>query len=231
MDTKKFAGFTPAAAEYLFELSNNNNKEWFTANRSRYEQNLLVPFQLLVSALADTMLVIDEQIEVRPQVGKTLSRMHRDTRFSANKMPYKPGMWLAFSRKDKDTKDMPGFFFEFTPFQYRFGMGCYMAAKSTMDNYRILIARDEKSFFKTVAFLEKPQPLAVCGELYKRPLKNDCSEKLQTWYQRKEIYLMCERQLDDLVFSAGLTDALATSFKAAAGFYRLLLKAAQGGAM
>ena len=218
-----------AAAEYLFELANNNNKQWFADNRPRYETLLLEPFRQLVTSLAPTLLAIDDQIEVRPAIGKTLSRMHRDTRFSNNKEPYKTAMWLSFSRKDKDYPDLPGFFFEFTPMIYRFGMGCYMATKPFMDSYRKILLRDEKSFLKMVQLLDDPQqPLEVCGETYKRLLKNDGSLALQSWYQRKEIYLMCERPLDELVFSAQLPDYLASSFKTAEPLYQLLLTAAQG---
>ena len=229
MKQTKFAEFSLAAAEYLFELANNNNRDWFDTNRPRYETHLLKPFRALVEALTDTMLTIDEQIEVRPAIGKTLSRMHRDTRFGHNKEPYKTAMWLSFSRKDKTAQTLPGFFFEFTPLMYRFGMGCYMAPKPFMDSYRKILLQDEGAFFKIVKFLQQPQqPFAVCGESYKRLLKNDGSPALQPWYQRKELYLMCERQLDDLVLGAELSGYLADSFTTAAPLYQLLLTAAQG---
>jgi len=228
MDNTKFNGFSFAAAEYLFELANNNNRDWFQNNRPRYETLLLQPFRALVGSLTETMLMIDEQIETRPVIGKTLSRMHRDTRFGHNKEPYKTAMWLSFSRKDKAAQVVPGFFFEFTPLLYRFGMGCYLAPKPFMDSYRKILLRDESAFLKTTQFLKNPQqPFKVCGETYKRLLKNGGSMALQPWYQRKELYLMCERPLDDLVFGPKLIAYLADEFTAASPLYRLLLTAAQ----
>ena len=228
MKQTNFAGFSLAAAEYLFELANNNNRDWFESNRPRYETLLLQPFKALVETLTDTLLAIDEQIEVRPAIGKTLSRMHRDTRFSQNKEPYKTAMWLSFSRKDKTMQTLPGFFFEFTPLMYRFGMGCYMAPKPFMDSYRKILLQDEGAFLKMTQFLKKPQqPFEVCGETYKRLLKNTGSLALQPWYQRKEIYLMCERPLDDLVLGSKLTSYLADSFTSAASLYQFLLSVAQ----
>ena len=40
--------FSPAFFKFLDELSKNNNKEWFDANRSRYENDVKKPFRALV---------------------------------------------------------------------------------------------------------------------------------------------------------------------------------------
>lgn len=80
-----FTGFTQAGLTFLQELRQNNDKEWFEEHRDIYQQHLLEPMRKLVEDLSQDMVVIDDLFEVRPAIGKTISRMHRDTRFSKDR--------------------------------------------------------------------------------------------------------------------------------------------------
>jgi uncharacterized protein (TIGR02453 family) len=44
--------WAPAAIEFLRELEANNNREWFKANRDRYDRDLLAPAQTLAEQLS-----------------------------------------------------------------------------------------------------------------------------------------------------------------------------------
>ncbi|MDX5320520.1 MAG: DUF2461 domain-containing protein [Bacteroidota bacterium] len=75
---------------FLIDLSANNTKEWFTANKKRFEQA-----KKEVAQLVDTL--IQELAKEEPAL-KDLSakdcmfRIYRDVRFSKNKEPYKTNM-------------------------------------------------------------------------------------------------------------------------------------------
>ncbi len=43
----------PEALEFLRELEDNNDRDWFKANRSRYDQHLLEPTRALAAQLSD----------------------------------------------------------------------------------------------------------------------------------------------------------------------------------
>lgn len=81
--------------QFLRELSDNNNKEWFAANKSRYLAAQQV-WNTFCEQLIREMAVWDESL-----AGLTLRdctwRIYRDTRFSQNKLPYKThfGVFLA----------------------------------------------------------------------------------------------------------------------------------------
>ena len=47
------AMWPPAALDFLRELEDNNDREWFRANRARYDGDLLAPAKALAAALAD----------------------------------------------------------------------------------------------------------------------------------------------------------------------------------
>src|SRR5207248_3719083 len=63
-----FSGFPPEAVEFLRELEANNDREWFKANRSRYDEHLVAP----AAALSDDLAALG-----RPR----LFRPWNDTRF------------------------------------------------------------------------------------------------------------------------------------------------------
>ncbi len=43
----------PEAVEFLRELEDNNDRDWFKANRARYDEHLVAPGRALVAALGD----------------------------------------------------------------------------------------------------------------------------------------------------------------------------------
>jgi hypothetical protein len=57
------------------------------------------------------------------------------------------------------------------------------------------------------------------GEKYKRIIDKIKPEKIQDWYQRRNLYLVCNRKIDDVLFSSKLVDDLASGFKLIAPFY------------
>lgn len=79
------AFFPPEASEFLRELSSNNNREQFSANRAVYEHAIRGPLEELTAAA---------QEKYGP--GKVM-RPNRDVRFSSDKSPYRTdaSMWAG----------------------------------------------------------------------------------------------------------------------------------------
>ena len=153
----RFQGFAPETFEFLRNLKANNNKTWFEAHRQAYQEYLLQPLRDLVVEMGGFMLTIDPYFEVRPAINKTISRIHRDLRFSRDKSPYKSTMWITFKRPWKDWKEAPAYFFELSSDSYRYGMGFYSASKNTMDRLREQIDRKPQEFLEAITFYPKQQ--------------------------------------------------------------------------
>jgi uncharacterized protein (TIGR02453 family) len=49
----RFAGWPPEALDFLRELEDNNDRDWFKANRPRYDEYLVAPTVALADELAD----------------------------------------------------------------------------------------------------------------------------------------------------------------------------------
>lgn len=89
--------FTPELFRFLRQLERNNSREWFEANRPRYEQQLRGPALRLVVDMSRPLATISPQLIADPRpVGGSLFRIHRDTRFSNDKRPYKTHLGLSF---------------------------------------------------------------------------------------------------------------------------------------
>lgn len=214
-----FRGFTEQTIQFLLDVKEHNSKDWFERNRPVYERELLEPMRDLVADLSGTMLAIDPELETRPAVGKTISRIHRDTRFSRDKSLYRDTMWITFKRRSEKWTDSPAYFFELRPDGYRYGMGFYAASKATMVKLREWIDEEPEDFARTTSFYERQRTFVIEGECYKRVLDPDKPESVLEWYQRKNIYLTCNRAIDELLFSSRLADEVASGFEMLGGLY------------
>jgi uncharacterized protein (TIGR02453 family) len=220
-NTFGFSGFTPDAIQFLKDIRNNNNKPWFEANKPRYQEHLLTPFQALVNDLGGLMLTIDSHLIITPAVSKTISRIYRDTRFSKDKSLYHDSIWLTFKRPSLDWKEAPAFFFEITPEGYQYGMGFYNASKAVMDRFREKITRNPGPFLKVIAFYTT-KVFALDGEKYKRIGQPDLPQPIQEWYPYKSFYLSCRREIDERLFQKELIGELSAGFVMLAPLYQYL---------
>ena len=86
---------TKDSLAFLADLKENNDRDWFLENKSRYEiykQN----YYDFAQELLDEMIVLDESLK-NLEVKKVVFRINRDIRFSKNKTPYKTHMAVWFS--------------------------------------------------------------------------------------------------------------------------------------
>ena len=217
-----FTGFTQAGLNFLQDAWINNSKPWFEEHRAIYDNDLVKPFRLLVEQLTPDMLKIDEWFETRPAIGKTISRIHRDTRFSNDKSLYRSHLWLTFKRPNRDWKEAPAYFFEISPSSYQYGLGYYCPSKQTMDIFREEILNDTNKFLEMTRCVKKPFELV--GESYKRPLIKEQDEKIATWYNRRNLAVMVTSNHIEDVLNGELPKKLAKGFKQLVPLYDFLMR-------
>ena len=92
-----FTGFTADGYRFLMELEFNNEKAFVDANRQRYYDGVRDPMRALAMELSQTALDIDPLFNTN--LMGVVSRLNRDTRFSANKLPYRNHAWLCFKHR------------------------------------------------------------------------------------------------------------------------------------
>lgn len=221
-----FTGFERKCIDFLADLKENNNRNWFDENKPIYQEYVIKPLQRLIEELSPTLISIDPLIVTTPFVGKTISRINRDTRFSNDKSPYKSNVWATFKRPLKGWQDSPCFFFEFSPTMYRYGMGFYSANRETMNKFRKLIDSNPDEFEEIASFYKNQEIFIIGGDRYKRILDSSKPADILEWYQKKNLYLVCERQIDNRFFTRLVLDDLVEGFSLAADLYHYLHKLA-----
>jgi uncharacterized protein (TIGR02453 family) len=205
-----FKGFTQDTMDFLYRLRENNNKQWMDEHRHEYKEYVFKPFRQLAAEMGPMMLSIDTELDIRPH--RMVSRINRDIRFSKNKSPYRANMWVSFKRLSEDWKQHPTYFFELFPEYYSYGMGIYRMPREVMDQLRIMIDERDDKFMKIHRLYQKQNVFTMEGEKYKRIRNKSLPEDLLDWYQRKEIYFICNR-VDDLLYCNQLIDVMMEHFQ------------------
>jgi len=216
-----FKGFTQNTIDFFLQLRENNNKQWFDEHRGEYREYVYQPFRELAAEMLPMMLSIDPQLDITP--GRAVSRINRDIRFSRNKSPYRANMWVTFKGSYGDWKEKPVFFFELFPEFYRYGMGYYNTPKEVMTRIRTLIDDNDKEFMKIHRLYKKQDVFTIEGEKYKKVMNKNIPDDLAEWYQRKDIFFVCNR-MDDLIFRNELIDVMMEHFNLIKPIYEYLKK-------
>ena len=95
--TTASAHFTPALFEFLRELADNNNREWFQDNKARYERDVRDALVQFVADFGDRLHEISPHMVADPKLSVgSIFRIYRDVRFSKDKSPYKTNAGMHF---------------------------------------------------------------------------------------------------------------------------------------
>jgi uncharacterized protein (TIGR02453 family) len=110
------ASFGPELFSFLADLRANNDREWFAANKDRYEEHLLEPSLAFIDAFGRRLERISPHFraDARPS-GGSLFRIYRDTRFSKDKTPYKTNVGIHFRHERAKDAHAPGFYLHLGP--------------------------------------------------------------------------------------------------------------------
>lgn len=92
---------------FLEDLKANNNRDWFLANKKRYE-SYKKEYHQLIADLLEVMKPQDASLEML-EIKNCTFRINRDIRFSKDKSPYKThmGIWL---RSGSLNSEAPGYY-------------------------------------------------------------------------------------------------------------------------
>ena len=216
--------FTTDFIDFFKELDKNNNKEWFDANRKRYQTSVKDPFYKFVDHMIG--LVNEEDPSVRISAKDAVMRINRDIRFSPDKTPYNVHYGAIISPAGRKDKSVPGIFLRFSPDYIGIFGGAHGIDKNQLQSIRMAIANDLGSFKKLIeeeTFSSKFGEIQ--GEKHKRipPEFKDAFEK-QPLIANKQFYYVA--QLDPgLVTKDELPDIIMDYWHAANPLREFLINA------
>lgn len=213
-----FAGFPPGALTFLRALKRNNRKEWFEANRARYEQDVKQPLVALIEEVDVRLASLAPEI-----VGtkRSLFRIHRDVRFSRDKTPYKTHAACWFYHRDAGravgdnaAHGGAGFYFHFAPGDVFTGGGVWMPPRPALNRIREAIADDPEAFAAIVTappFTRRFGGLETEHMLTRMPRGFEVDHPAATWL-RYQSFTAGRAVEDALLGSAKLVDVLIKDF-------------------
>ena len=142
------AWFSDDFNRFFKDLAKNNNKEWFDANRKRYETVVKQPFEAFVAEAIMRIAKHDKAVKIGPK--EAIFRINKDVRFSKDKTPYKLETSAIISPVGKKDHATPGIYFALGPEAVKFYGGCYQPEKDQLHKIRTAIMRDGKGFHKVI---------------------------------------------------------------------------------
>lgn len=108
--------FTGRTHAFLTDLGRHNDRDWFQANKDRYERDVREPARAFIRDLGAALQRFAPDFEGSDErVGGSLSRINRDTRFSKDKSPYKTGISMKFWHAAGRGADAPFYYVHVEP--------------------------------------------------------------------------------------------------------------------
>ena len=158
--------FTAELFGFLRQLKRHNDREWFARNKDRYQRVLAEPALRFITEFAGPLAKLSPHFvaDARPARG-SLFRIYRDTRFSADKRPYKTHAGIRFAHESGKDVHGPVFYFHLEP------ENCFAAAGVWHPDSRIL-TRIRSAIVATPERWQKAtRRLELEGESLTRPPK------------------------------------------------------------
>ena len=136
--------FSQDFINFFQELSENNNRDWFQANKKRYEKEVKDPFKNFVAEMINRVQDDDPNVMIEPK--EAIFRIYRDVRFAKDKSPYKTHMAAVISPKGRKDHSYPGMYFQMNHENIGIAGGGYSLGKEQLQRLRELIASQPERF-------------------------------------------------------------------------------------
>lgn len=170
--------------KFMAELKKNNNKQWFDANRSRYEECVRKPMKSLAESLTAPVSEIFPDFSGKAKI----SRINNDIRFTPNKPPYKEHMWISFIGSGGGNAEL---FAGISENGWSAGCAIHGKKRDDLEEWRLNLienATNWRAYLKAIKF-EKNAAVYMENH-YKKPLYPDIPEDLVELVQAKGLWIV-----------------------------------------
>ncbi len=181
-----FTGFTPETVDFLWGIRMNNNRDWFTANKSAYVTTLYEPMKALGAELFQPFLD-------KPGNILKVSRIYRDARMHPPE-PYKESLWICIRQDVEWWAENPCLYFEINPEGVDYGFFIWKPRTAVMEDFRRRIASQPREFLTMIRGVEAAVGQSVTAECYKRP--KPCENEALLPYFAWKAQIGCTRHED-----------------------------------
>jgi uncharacterized protein (TIGR02453 family) len=190
------AYFTPAFFDFLRDLKSHNERDWFAANRDRYARDVEAPMLQFIADFAPRLKTISPAfVADKRRMGGSMFRIHRDTRFSPDKSPFKTWTAARFPHEARrKVTGVPAFYLHLGIDERFGGGGVYHIDMPQLTRVRRHIVESPK------AWTSVRERVEIHGEQLKRaPAGFSASHEHIEDLKRQNLYTLTEFSTDDVV--------------------------------
>jgi len=164
--------FSNATFAFLRDLKANNDRTWFKANRDRYEAVIKEPALDFIEDFAPHLKKISRHFVADPSpVGGSLFRIHRDTRFSKDKTPYKTNTGVHFRHFMAKDAHAPGFYLNVQPGECFMAVGLWRPETKVAYQIREYLDEHQEEWRKATRAKRFTEVFSPAGDSLTRPPK------------------------------------------------------------
>src|SRR5579863_4435500 len=158
------AFFSPELFDFLRRIKRNNNREWFARNKPQFETVIRDPALNFIASFAHHLHKLNPNFVADPHPTRgSLFRIYRDTRFSADKKPYKTHIGIRFSHAGGKDIHAPVFYLHLEPESCFAAAGVWHPERLALHQIRSAIVANPKGWSAARRNLE------LGGESLSRP--------------------------------------------------------------
>lgn len=216
----------PKLFAFLRDLKRHNDRDWFEANKGRYERDVRDPLLAFIDAFTEPLYRISPHFraDARKQ-GGSLFRIHRDVRFSADKSPYKTHAGVHFRHERAKDVHAPGYYLHLDPDEVFVGVGIWHPERDTLARIRQAILDRPAAWQKAVGAAAFRRRFALSGEANKRPPAGVSADHPLIEDLKRKDYIALADLTEQAVCAPGFSRSLAATWAAATPFMRFLTQA------
>ena len=220
-----FSGFTDTL-QFLDDLSDHNDREWFAENKHRYESAVMEPALAFIAAMAGPLAQIAPEFEAVPKrMGGSLMRVYRDTRFARDKSPYKTNVGIQFRHRAGKDVHAPGYYVHIAPGDIFLGAGLWRPEPEALADIRATIVKKPIDWKKARDATTFRRHFEIDGETLARVPKGYPKEHPHADDLRRKDFIASCALSDTVITSKAMVKDVARRFEAATPFMKFLCKA------
>jgi len=222
----EFKGFDPDCLKFLRELEANNNRDWFQANKQRYETLVLEPALDFIATMAPHIHKLSDRFEAIPKrTGGSLMRVYRDTRFGKDKTPYKTNIGIQFRHELGKDVHAPGYYMHMDPGECFVGVGMWHPESAALASVRNRIVEKPEEWRRATSGKSFRDVYAREGDSLKRPPRGFEAEHKYIDDLKRKDHIAVTRFSQTEVTSPEFVRSIAKRFKAGTPFMAFLCAA------
>jgi len=220
--------FPKATLKFLDELAANNNRAWFADNKPRYEALVREPALDFIDAMAPALQSFAPHFRADlRQVGGSLMRVYRDTRFARDKTPYKTNIGIQFRHELGKDVHAPGFYLHISSDECFLAVGCWHPDSAALGRIRDLVAQKPERWFAVRDDQRFATHWTLSGDSLSRPPRGYAADHPAIEdLKRKDFVAIAPLSLSN-VTGSGLLELASAQFAAAAPFMSFLCDAVE----